>query len=235
MVHSASLSSSAFYLHRKIEDFPHSNKKDSDQNLRFSYIVPETNFTPSTTADSGTLSIKLMLEVPSIRKRTVFHPVVIVIVMVASAALLLLSHVTSLYFSNYDESYGQPVTVTLIIIFVFYNAIGWVIPSDFVENRTISYMEDRIWVQLGKKSTYFKVNKLDRIKVELNSYEGQKHSITGTSKQHGDGTQNFLTLIYGDQSRKFEFFIKSWDTIQVLKRQLVKYEKSTKLSVYDSG
>jgi len=55
MALSASLGGSAFYLHRKIEDFPHSNKKDSDQNLRFSYIVAETNYTSSTTADSEAL------------------------------------------------------------------------------------------------------------------------------------------------------------------------------------
>lgn len=42
MPFSASLGSSAFYLHRKIFDFPHSIKKGSDGNPRFPYIVSET-------------------------------------------------------------------------------------------------------------------------------------------------------------------------------------------------
>ena len=52
---SASLSHPAFYLHQKIFNFPHSKKKGSDKNLKFDYLVSETNAMSIGTADMQAL------------------------------------------------------------------------------------------------------------------------------------------------------------------------------------
>lgn len=49
------MSSPAFYLHRKIFDFPHSNQKGSDENQRFPYIISETIYAPIGTANRQAL------------------------------------------------------------------------------------------------------------------------------------------------------------------------------------